>query len=146
MAAGAAGVMFGMALDKAANAIATASSKASTPALNSGVPALQNGDTVYRVYGGDSSLIGASWTTVNPSSVPNYRDAAGLPSGGLSKANNTGRFVLERVVKVSSQCVKSQFASPLDGMKGGIPEYIIPNALNNGSVELTGVFGVNSEF
>lgn len=33
-----------------------------------------------------------------------------------------------------------------DGMKGGLPEYIIPNWLENGSVMIRRVSGVNPEF
>ena len=53
------------------------------------------GDKVYRVYGGDSKPGDASWAPVNHTDVPNFRDAAGLPSCGPSGANNTGRFVIE---------------------------------------------------
>jgi hypothetical protein len=37
-------------------------------------------------------------------------------------------------------------ALPLDGMKGGLPEYIIPNWLKNGSITINRVSGVNPEF
>ena len=39
---------------------------------------------VYRVFGGDARALGFSWTTVNPTSVKNFRNLAGLPSGGAS--------------------------------------------------------------
>ncbi|MTD56098.1 hypothetical protein [Amycolatopsis pithecellobii] len=78
--------------------------------------------------------------------VPDYRDAAGLPSGGASGANNTGRFVIEGTLTDPSAVVLRRSALPLDGMKGGITEYIIPNWLENGSVQITRVSGVNPEF
>jgi hypothetical protein len=45
--------------------------------------------TVYRVFGGDARGMGSFWTTVNPATVPNFRAAAGLPSG------NAGTWVAE---------------------------------------------------
>jgi hypothetical protein len=42
------------------------------------------GQTIYRVYGGDSTAGDASWSPVNPGDVAEFRDAAGLPSGGAS--------------------------------------------------------------
>jgi hypothetical protein len=53
------------------------------------------GQTIYRVYGGDSPAGGASWSPVNPGSVANFRDAAGLPSGCASGPTNTGQFVIK---------------------------------------------------
>lgn len=104
------------------------------------------GQTVYRVYGGDSAAGGASWSPVDPGSVPNFRDAAGLPSGGASGATNTGQFVIEGTLNDPSAVVLQRNALPLDGMKGGIPEYIIPNWMDNGSITINRVSGVNPEF
>jgi RHS repeat-associated protein len=104
------------------------------------------GQTLYRVYGGDSKAGGASWSSVDPGSVPDFRDAAGLPSGGASGATNTGRFVIEGTLTDPSAVVLQRSALPLDGMKGGLPEYIIPNWLENGSVVIRRVSGVNPEF
>lgn len=104
------------------------------------------GQTLYRVYGGDSEAGGASWSSVDPGTVPNYRDAAGLPSGGASGATNTGRFVIEGTLNDPSAVVLQRNALPLDGMKGGLPEYIIPNWMENGSITIRGVYGVNPEF
>ena len=59
-----------------------------------GVPTPTQGQTVYRFYGGDSAAGGASWSPTNPGSVGNYRNAAGLPSGGASGATNTGNSSL----------------------------------------------------
>ena len=103
-------------------------------------------ETVYRVYGGDSVAGGASWSPVNPGSVSNYRDAAGLPSGGASGATNSGRFVIEGKLVDPSKVVLQRNALPLDGMAGGIPEYIIPNWLESGAIRITHVSGVNPEF
>ncbi|MTD56093.1 hypothetical protein [Amycolatopsis pithecellobii] len=104
------------------------------------------GQKLYRVYGGDSKAGGASWSPVDPRTVPDYRDAAGLPSGGASGANNTGRFVIEGTLTDPSAVVLGRSALALDGIKGGITEYIIPNWLENGSVQITRVSGVNPEF
>lgn len=111
-----------------------------------GLPTPSSGDTVYRVYGGDSMPGGASWSPVNPASVKNYRDVAGLPSGGASGFDNSGRFVVEGTLQDPSKVVKVRLASSLDRNKGGIPEYVIPDALSNGAVEVKRVSGVNPEF
>ena len=83
---------------------------------------------------------------MNPSSIPNYRNAAGLPSGGASGANNTGRFVIEGTLVDPSKVVLSRSALPLDGYKGGAREYIIPKWIENGAVRIDRVSGVNPEF
>ena len=131
-ASGAAGVMASAVANKA---VSTVTSKLSS------IPQLKNGDTVYRVDGGDSSAKGASWTTKNPGSVKDYKNRAGLPSGGESGVTNSGRFVIQGTVEDVSQCVLSRKALPLDGNKGGLNEYTIPNA-----VKITNVSGVNPEF
>jgi hypothetical protein len=110
------------------------------------IPAPGQGQTVYRVYGGDSAPGGASWSPTNPGSVPNYRNAAGLPSGGASGANNTGRFVVEGVLEDPSKVVLTRRALPLDGMSGGLPEYIVPGWMDNGAITITRVSGVNPHF
>lgn len=84
----------------------------------------QQDATVYRVFGGDARAEGFSWTSENPTSVSNFRDAAGLPSGGASGATNTADFVLEGRVNPSN-IIESRAALPLDGNAGGLPEHII---------------------
>ena len=110
------------------------------------VKPLKEGDKVYRVYGGDSKAGGASWARVSPNKYKNYRNSAGLPSGKESEVTNTGRFVIEGIIKDPSKVVKLRKAIPLDGNKGGIDEYIIPNWENNGAIEIIRVSGVNPEF
>ena len=96
---------------------------------------------VFRVYGGDSSADSFSWTPVNPNDVDNFRDVAGLPSGGLSGMNNSGRFVIEGTVK-NADIIKKRPALPLDGNKGGLPELIIDPK----DVNIKKVSGANPEF
>ena len=80
--------------------------------------------TVYRVFGGDARAQGFSWTNVNPTSVKDFRNVAGLPSGGTSGAMNTADFMIKGKVNTNS-IIKSRSALPLDGNKGGLPELII---------------------
>ena len=80
--------------------------------------------TVYRVFGGDARAQGRSWTPVNPKKTKNFRDNAGLPSGGESGFNNTADFMIKGKVKSKDIIIKRD-ALPLDGNKGGLPEYII---------------------
>ena len=90
---------------------------------------------VFRVFGGKSKADGFSFTTVNPNTVDNFRDAAGLPDV------NTGRFVLEGTVN-PADIIKSRQALPLDGNRGGLLELIIdPKNVNTKRVS-----GVNPEF
>ncbi len=79
---------------------------------------------VFRVFGGDARAQGFSWTTKDPRTVSNFRDAAGLPSGGASGATNTADFFIKGEVK-AADIIKSRSALPLDGNKGGLPELII---------------------
>ncbi len=111
--------------------------KAQTNATKSGSGAIER---VFRVYGGDSRAGGASWSPIDPRSVANYRDVAGLPSG------NTGQFVIEGELADPSKVVLRRSALPLDGNTGGIPEYVIPDWMDNGAIRVTRVSGVNPEF
>jgi hypothetical protein len=80
--------------------------------------------TVYRVFGGDARAQGFSWTTTDPRTVSNFRDAAGLPSGGPSGATNTADFLIQGKAN-TADILKSRSAFPLDGNKGGLPELVI---------------------
>lgn len=93
------------------------------------------GQTIYRVWGGDSKSSGASWSTVDPGTVENYRDSAGLPN------RNSGRFVSEGIL-MSTDGVRERTALAYDGNRGGLPELIIPG----GQVHLTRVSGANPSF
>jgi len=80
--------------------------------------------TVFRVFGGDTRAEGFSWTPKNPNSVNDFRNVAGLPSGGVSGFNNTAEFMIEGKVNVQN-IISKRAALPLDGNMGGLPEYII---------------------
>ncbi len=110
------------------------------------LPTPAAGQKVYRVYGGDSKAGGASWSPVRPDEVPNYRGAAGLPSGGASGATNTGQFVIEGTLMDPAKVVRSRTAVPLDRHEGGLPEYVIPGWQQNGAVRVDRVTGANPEF
>ena len=92
--------------------------------------------TVYRVFGGESPGLGKSWTPINPGSVTNYRNLAGLPNV------NTGRFVIQGTVKESNILLKRS-ALRADGNIGGLPEFIIENPEK---IKLKSVSGVNPAF
>lgn len=57
---------------------------------------------VYRVFVGDARVHGFSWTTVNPTSVKDFRNLAGLPSGRASGAINTADFMIKGKVNINS--------------------------------------------
>src|SRR5690606_17656983 len=105
----------------------------STPAPAE-TPTPTAGQKVYRVYGGDAKAEGASWTPERPSG--NFREAAGLPSGGPSGASNSGQFVVEGTLQDPSAVVKIRRALPLDGNRGGAIEYVIPNPIESGAVRV----------
>jgi len=79
---------------------------------------------VYRVFGEDSRAQGFSWTTENPNTIDNFRNAAGLPSGGASGFNNSAQFMIEGKVNTFN-IINIRPALPLDGNIGGLRELII---------------------
>ena len=79
---------------------------------------------MYRAFGGDARAQGFSWTTENPATVKDFRNLAGLPSGGASGATNSAEFMVKGQVK-ASDIIKTRSALPLDGNDGGLPELII---------------------
>ncbi len=102
--------------DAAVGAALGAAGKAVNNALNN--------NTVYRVFGGDARAEGYSWTPKNPTNVKNFRDVAGLPSGKESGANNSANFMIKGKVNPKS-ILEKKTADPLDGNKGGLPEFKI---------------------
>ena len=72
--------------------------------------------------------MGASWTTVNPSSTPDYAAKAGLPQG------NTAEYVAEGTITDMTD-VKVTTAAPGAQGPGGIPEVVIPNAKAKAKIE-----------
>jgi RHS repeat-associated protein len=78
-------------------------------------------EVVYRVFGGvGAKLYGRSWTPVDPRTVKNYRDVAGLPN------KNTGRYLATGLL-IDKTGVVRKMADPLDENIGGLPEYLVPN-------------------
>ena len=100
-------------------------------------PTVHEGTPVFRVWGDEAGAWGRSWTTVDPRTVPNYRNAAGLPT------QNTGRFVSEGVL-LNTRGVTTRAAKNLHGNAGGLPELVIPNSASQ--VRLTNVQGLNPPF
>ena len=96
---------------------------------------------VFRTFGGDAGPAGKSFTPVNPNSVSNFRDAAGLPSGGAF-GKNTARFIIEGTVKEKNILLRRK-AIPMDGNRGGLPEIVVKDATK---VKIKRVSGVNPEF
>ncbi len=56
---------------------------------------IQEGATIYRVFGGESRALGRSWTTVAPDAVSDFRASAGLFE------TNTGEYVITARLKSS---------------------------------------------
>ncbi|PJB11358.1 MAG: hypothetical protein CO119_11560 [Flavobacteriales bacterium CG_4_9_14_3_um_filter_40_17] len=96
---------------------------------------------VFRVFGGDSGLFGKSFTPVNPNTVSDFRNVAGLPTGGVF-GTNTARFMIEGTVKEKNILLRRN-ALPMDGNNGGLPEIVVKDA---SKVKITRVSGINPEF
>jgi RHS repeat-associated protein len=75
--------------------------------------------TVYRLFGGKSTLFGKSWTNVDPRSMTNPRDSLGLPD-----VNTANYLAVGSLVNFSGVTVKP--ADPYDGNRGGGPELVVP--------------------
>ena len=106
-------------------------------AANRVAPAVSEGTSVFRVWGDEAGAWGRSWTTVDPRTVPNFRNAAGLPT------QNSGRFVTEGTLQ-NTRGVTTQAATPLHGNAGGLPEVVIPNSASQ--VRPLNVQGLNPPF
>jgi len=109
------------------------------------------GQEVFRVWGNSiesnagpgSDPWGHSWTPIDPSTVTNFRDAAGIPSGGESGAYNAARFVSQGIITDPSGIIV-QSATPLDGNSGGLLEYIFPRP--EAQILLENVCGINPPY
>lgn len=88
-----------------------------TPTIAAEIPEV--GQDVFRVWGGESGPFGHSWTPMNPENVSNFRDAAGLPNVNTGTQMTTGTLT-------DTTGVTSRSALPLDGNKGGAPEFLVP--------------------
>ncbi len=82
-------------------------------------------EVVYRVFGGvHAKLYGRSWTPIDPRTVKNYRDVAGLPT--RSEIRNTGRYIVQGILTDDTGVIR-KMADPLDENIGGLPEYLVPD-------------------
>jgi RHS repeat-associated protein len=81
----------------------------------------KDGMSVYRVWGGQSGPWGQFWTPIDPSTIGSfYRDFAGLP------AVNDGTKLSTAVI-IDPRGIIARPAAPLDGNRGGLPEFQVPN-------------------
>jgi len=114
--------------DAVGRQVANTATAAATDGVANGagkiISAARGDVTVFRAFGGDAKANGYSWTPENPTNVPNFRDAAGLPSGGESGSNNTAEFLIKGTVN-KSNIIEQRPALPLDGNNGGLTEYLI---------------------
>lgn len=107
-----------------ASKLAKGTTAAETAVTKTTTAAESGQTTVYRVFGGDSRADGFSWTPTNPTTVSDFRNLAGLPSGGASGFKNTAEFMIQGKVN-ASDIITIRPALPLDGNVGGLPEYLI---------------------
>ncbi len=83
----------------------------------------QVGQKVYRVFGNRAKAYGRSWTPIDPRTVPDYADAAGLFPG------NAGKYLSEGVL-TDIKGINVMEALPAPGRTGGLTEYVIPDPKN----------------
>ena len=100
---------------------------------NNYIPNLKDGNSVYRVYGGKAKIDGACWTTKNPKTIKNYRKKAGLPNV------NTGEKMVIGIVTDASRVKLKRKALSLDGNRGGLPEYVIPDPYDSGGIKIISI-------
>ncbi|KAF0163896.1 MAG: RHS repeat-associated core domain-containing protein [Rhodocyclaceae bacterium] len=113
---------------------ARAAKAAGQCAAKSGVA---EGTKVFRVWGDEAGAWGRSWSTVDPRTISDYRNAAGLPN------QNTGRFLSEGILE-NTTGIKLKSADPLHGNVGGLPEIVIPNPAQQ--IRMQNVQGLNPQF
>ena len=110
-----------------------------------------SGVQIFRVWGEDlaktglpgSSAWGHSWTPIDPSTVTNFRNIAGIPSGLESGSFNAARFISVGTVNDPTG-ILIRNAGALDGQLGGLLEYIIPNP--QAQILLQFVGGINPPY
>ena len=108
------------------------------------------GQKIYRVYGGDpqeadlwmakkySGPFGQSRTPIDPTTIPNYRQVAGLPD------LNKGRFLIVAEL-LDPTGVKVQPACPYGRWRGGLVEYVLPQPVE-ARIRVLEVIGLNPPF
>jgi hypothetical protein len=89
---------------------------------NAAMTNVQHGSRVCRAWGGDADPNGRYWTTENPMTIPNYRNAAGLPNSNTGTGLSMGNIVDPNFRATTFP------ARPLDGNQGGLAEVRIPNS------------------
>jgi hypothetical protein len=114
-------------------------------ATSAGMGGAEVGQTVYRVWGrGDNPDESGSrpwskyWSRIDPRTVDDYRDAAGLPD------ENAGRFLSVGILRgTGGVSVTEGGATSLGSNNGGIDELYIPYPTLQ--VTLTDVIGLDPE-
>jgi RHS repeat-associated protein len=117
-------------------------------AAEEGLGEARAGQTVYCVWGKgttnpdfaphQSGPWGSSWTRVDPRTVPNYRNAAGLPNDA-----NLGRFLsVGRLTDTAG--VTTRGSLRVGENVGGLDEVLIPDPFSQ--VTLVNVLGLNPPF
>jgi len=93
------------------------------------------GAKVYRVF--DNKLHGFSWTPIDPRTVPNYAEAAGL--------YNKGGFLVEgTLLDTSGVMVRPALPGP-DGTGGGLAEWVIPNSKAQVKIDKIQIYGLEGQ-
>ncbi len=96
------------------------------------------GTQLFRVFGNEAKGLGQYYTTVNPGSVANFREAAGLFPG------NSGQFVLQGTLKNTEGVIFRGAAPGPGGIGGGLPEVFVPNPQTQ--INILRVSGANPGF
>ncbi|WP_148667883.1 RHS repeat-associated core domain-containing protein, partial [Mizugakiibacter sediminis] len=91
----------------------------------------REGQYVYRISGGLSPTMGASWTPINPALLRlagyNVRDLAGLPNTNLGTQMTVSRIVNPAGITAIRPALPYGTHGGGIPNQGGLPEYLIPN-------------------
>lgn len=91
----------------------------------------QQGQYAYRISGGLSPTMGASWTPINPVLLRlagfNVRDLAGLPNTNLGTQVTISRIVNPAGITAIRPAIPYGTHGGGIPNQGGLPEYLIPN-------------------
>ena len=99
---------------------------------------IRKGTRLYRVFGNEAKGLGNYYTTVDPASVSNFRETAGL------FPQNAGTHVLEGTLNNTEGVIIRTAAPGPGGVGGGLPEVVVPNPASQITIE--SVSGVNPPF
>ena len=131
-------IVLGLATEGLGDALFAPELLSASRAVSAGRTATAEGTQLFRVFGNEAKGLGQYYTTVNPGSVANFREAAGLFPG------NSGQFVLQGTLKDTAGVIFRGAAPGPGGVGGGLSEVFVPNPQTQ--INILRVSGANPAF